>query len=92
MRDITAAFETDERAKIAVSVFVRSIVRYIGGYIAEMGGADAIVWTGGIGLNQRWIVDMAMHHFEFLPQVKGLIIPTNEELEIANECAALMQK
>jgi acetate kinase len=90
MRDIEAEFGSNPRAKIAVGVFVRSLVKYIGAYIAEMGGADAVVWTGGIGIHRPWIADMVMHHFEFLPKMKRLVIPTNEELEIAFECERII--
>ncbi len=39
----------DRRAKLAVDMFCASVRRYIGAYYAEMGGADAVVFTGGIG-------------------------------------------
>lgn len=91
MRDIEQEFATNERAKIAVGVFVHSLVKYIGAYIAEMGGADAVIWTGGIGIHRPWIADMVMAHFKFLPKMKRLVIPTNEELEIAFECERILK-
>ena len=53
MRDLLAeeAENDDRRARLAIDVFCRRVKRYIGGYLAEMGGADAIVFTGGIGEN-----------------------------------------
>ena len=50
MRDITAA-EKDghERATLARKMFTRRVVKYIGSYYAVLGGADVIVFTGGIG-------------------------------------------
>jgi len=39
----------DRRAKLAVDMFCASVRRYIGAYYAEMGGAEAVVFTGGIG-------------------------------------------
>jgi acetate kinase len=41
----------DRRAKLAVDVFCHQARKYIGAYMAELGGADAIVFTGGIGEN-----------------------------------------
>lgn len=41
----------DRRARLAVEIFCRRVKRYIGGYLAEMGGAEAVVFTGGIGEN-----------------------------------------
>jgi acetate kinase len=53
MRDLLAEDEEhgDRRARLAVEVFCRRVRRYIGGYLADMGGADAVVFTGGIGEN-----------------------------------------
>jgi acetate kinase len=41
----------DRRARLAIEIFCHRIRQYIGGYLAQMGGADAIVFTGGIGEN-----------------------------------------
>ena len=50
MRDIIAASEKgDQQALRALRMFVRRIVKYTGSYYTLMGGADAIVFTGGIG-------------------------------------------
>lgn len=41
----------DRRAGLAIEMFCRRVKRYIGAYLSEMNGADAIVFTGGIGEN-----------------------------------------
>jgi acetate kinase len=41
----------DRRAKLAVAMFCYRARKYIGAYLAAMGGADAVVFTGGIGEN-----------------------------------------
>ncbi len=41
----------DRRARLAIDIFCNRAKKYIGAYIAEMGGADAIVFSGGIGEN-----------------------------------------
>ena len=41
----------DERAQLVEKMYVHQMVKLVGGYIASMGGADAIVFTGGIGEN-----------------------------------------
>ena len=41
----------DERAMLVEAMFVLQLTKLIGGFIAEMGGADAVVFTGGIGEN-----------------------------------------
>ena len=41
----------DRRAKLAIDMFCYRVRKYIGAFLAAMGGADAIVFTGGIGEN-----------------------------------------
>ena len=41
----------DRRVRLALEVFCYRARKYIGAYLASMGGADAIVFTGGIGEN-----------------------------------------
>ena len=51
MREVEAAQATNPRAKVAREIYVNRIIRYVGAYLAEMGGADAIVFTAGVGEN-----------------------------------------
>ena len=41
----------DERAQLITNMYTHQITKYVGSYVAAMGGADAIVFTGGIGEN-----------------------------------------
>ncbi|HEY9225333.1 MAG TPA: acetate/propionate family kinase [Gemmatimonadaceae bacterium] len=41
----------DRRARLAIDIFCARVKKYIGAYLAEMNGADAIVFAGGIGEN-----------------------------------------
>ncbi len=51
-RDIEKAAEGgNARARLALNVFSYSVRKYIGAYIAAMGGADAIIFTAGLGEN-----------------------------------------
>jgi acetate kinase len=53
MRDLSAAADSgNARAKLALDVFMGDVRRYLGACLVELGGADAIVFTGGIGENQ----------------------------------------
>jgi acetate kinase len=53
MRELLAEAheENDRRARLAVEIFCYRVRKYIGAYLAAMNGADAIVFTGGIGEN-----------------------------------------
>lgn len=51
-RDLdAAAAKGNERAKLALDIFAYSVKKYIGSYVAAMGGVDAIVFTAGLGEN-----------------------------------------
>ena len=66
MRDIQqAAAAGDERAKLALEVFVTSVRDYLGAYLVELGGADAIVFTGGIGENNPGLRAAICERLEF---------------------------
>ena len=97
----------DKRAQLVEDMFCHQLTKLIGGYIAAMGGADAVVFTGGIGENnphyRTWVAD----NFKFLgveineeanhvrgeeieistedSALKFLVIPTDEELMIAQD-------
>jgi acetate kinase len=57
MRELLAeAHEHDDRrARLAIEIFCYRARKYIGSYLAAMNGADAIVFTGGIGENSAEI-------------------------------------
>lgn len=61
MRDITAAANSgNKQAKMALDMFVRRVVKYVGAYYTLLNGADVIVFTGGVG--------------EYAVQVRSLIL------------------
>lgn len=53
-RDINDAYDNhgNERAKLALDMFGYQCKKLLGGYIAAMGGVDAIVFTAGVGENR----------------------------------------
>jgi|SRR5579871_323403 len=53
MRELQAELKEhdDRRVRLAIEIFCYRARKYIGSYLAAMGGADAIVFTGGIGEN-----------------------------------------
>ena len=52
LRDLDeAAARGDKRARLALDVFVRAIRHYVGAFLLELGGVDAITFSGGIGEN-----------------------------------------
>ena len=66
-RDLHAAQEAGNgRAKAALEVFAYGVKKYIGSYMAAMNGADAIVFTAGIGENNSVIRSMVTQGMDFL--------------------------
>lgn len=66
-RDIEDGVEAgDPRSIRATEVFAYRVVKYVGGYIAAMNGVDAIVFTAGLGENNKDIRTMIAEHFGYL--------------------------
>ena len=51
MRELTAAYDENPRARLAVDVFCYRARKYLGAYLAALGGAEAVIFSGGIGEN-----------------------------------------
>ncbi|WP_341953879.1 acetate kinase [Salinibacterium sp. TMP30] len=112
MRDVQSAADAgDETAKAALAVYYHRLRHYLGAYLVALGGADAIVFTAGVGENSaatRRETVAGLEGFGIAldvhansrsstqarvisrndSAVKVLIIPTNEELQIAREAVA----
>ncbi len=88
------ANEGNLRAKLAVDIFVYRIRKYIGAYLAVLGGLDALIFTAGIGENQASVRDgICKGLFDCLKvKPKILVIPTNEELMIARQTYKLIKR
>jgi acetate kinase len=56
VRDLELAAKAgNARARLALDVYISSVRHYLGAYLVELGGADAIVFTGGIGENSATV-------------------------------------
>ncbi len=66
-RDITKAAEDgNKRARLALDILVHSIKKIIGSYVAEMNGVDALVFTAGIGENDRGLRQQVCREMSYL--------------------------
>lgn len=113
LRDIEkAAAEGNQRAQLALDMYIHRIRKYIGSYLFILGGADAIVFTAGVGENQSNIRQKICADLQWLnihidqesnqirseekcistkdSSIEVWVIPTNEELMIAEETANLI--
>lgn len=67
LRDVEKAIaEGSARAKLALDVMVTNILRYIGAYYVELGGLDALTFTGGIGENSAHVREMVAKGLAFM--------------------------
>ena len=109
MRTISeASRQGDRQARLALSMFCYRIKKYIGAYMAALGGVDCIVFTGGIGENSALVRQKSCQDMGGLgisldeeknntckdgileiqaadSRVSLLVIPTDEEHEIASQ-------
>ncbi|MHA7861609.1 acetate kinase [Tessaracoccus sp. Y36] len=116
MRDVqTAILEGDERAQLALDVYVHRLISYIGSYIAVLGGVDALVFTAGVGENAAHVRRPVIERLKNLgfeldqaandarskepreistaeSKVRVLVIPTNEELAMAQETLEVISR
>lgn len=95
MRDINEAIkENNPRAKLARDVFVYRVQKYIGAYTGILGGLDALVFTAGIGENQKGIRKRICEGLEFIlkkTKARVLVIHTDEEQLIARKSYLLLK-
>jgi acetate kinase len=68
MRDLLAEEKAhdDRRAGLAIDIFCTRVKQYLGAYLAQMNGADALVFTGGIGENSPEIRARICGELDFL--------------------------
>lgn len=116
MRDTRkAAAAGDVQARLALDVYVYRIRKYIGAYIAALGGLDALVFTAGVGEHDTETraevcanldyfgirIDAGKNHApgQGIRAIQAadapvaiLVVPTNEELEIARQSFILVQE
>ncbi|MFC1667192.1 acetate/propionate family kinase [Candidatus Omnitrophota bacterium] len=84
MREIIKESKRNEKAALALDVFMYRIKKYIGAYTGAMNGLDAVVFTGGIGENQPELMHKICKGVVG-PGVELIIVPTDEELMIARD-------
>ncbi|MBM83952.1 MAG: acetate kinase [Planctomycetaceae bacterium] len=107
-----AAAKGHERAQLAIDSMIASIRHYIGAYMTVLNGADAIVFTGGIGENSEVTRRGACENMEWAgvhlcetrnndvsgeacistddSKVQIWVLPTNEELIVGRQTAAVI--
>jgi acetate kinase len=82
LRDIIeAAGAGNDRARLALDVFAASARHYLGAYLVELGGADAIVFTGGIGENRAAFREAVCRDLEWF----GIVLDRDANENVGGE-------
>ena len=115
IRDLTeAAAKGESCSQLALDVFVYAIRHYLGAFMLELGGVDAITFSGGIGENSTEIRAAVLRDLSGFgieldearnksikgegvisadgSKVKVLVVPANEELVVARETIAVVER
>jgi acetate kinase len=115
LRDLSqAAAAGEKRSQLALDVFTRAIRHYLGAFLLELGGVDAITFSGGIGENSAEIraavlKDLSAFGVELDEEknrtikgegpistaasaVKVLVVPANEEMIVARDTMAVVDR
>jgi acetate kinase len=113
MRELLAREGHDVRARLAIDMFCYRARKYVGAYLAALGGAETVVFTGGIGENSpdvRARIAEGLDWFGLVldagrnasaigqegkisaetARVQAWVIPTDEELVIAQDVIACL--
>jgi acetate kinase len=93
MRAVMAARAAgDERATVAIDVYLHRLRSAIAAMAAALGGIDVLVFTGGVGENSEEIRDGAVAGLGFLGALpRVLVVPAREDLEIARQVETLLK-
>lgn len=94
MREIYAQSKKGHaRAILTLEILSYQIAKYCGAFATAMkGNVDALIFTGGIGENAFYIRDKVTSYLKFLHIKKILVIPTDEEKQIAMETINLVPR
>lgn len=84
LRDLTAIYSKKNRVKLAVDIYCYRVKKYIGAYTAVLTSLDAVIFTGAVGEGNKFIREKVTKGLKrVLGNFEILVIPTNEELAIA---------
>ncbi len=92
VRKLLDARNQDARANLALRMFCYQVQKAIAGMTAALGGLDAVVFTGGIGEHATELRNEICSRLEFLGKFRTLVLPAQEDLQIAKITAKLVRQ
>jgi len=89
MRELTAAYNTDPRARLAIDVFCYRARKYVGAYFAALeGAAEALIFSGGIGENSSLVRREICRGMEWC----GLTLDENTNAKVAGRDGRISER
>jgi acetate kinase len=81
----------DRRARLAIDIFCVRVKEYVGAYLARMNGADALVFTGGIGENSPDIRRRVCEGLDFLgialDDARNAALAPGQEADVSSDAS-----
>lgn len=90
--DVETLLKSDDpRAVFALEYFALKVAQFAASLTISMGGIDGFVFTGGIGEYAAPVREAVLRHLKPLGHFEVLIIPANEEREMALQAKAVLE-
>jgi acetate kinase len=90
--DVKTLLETnDPKASFAIDYYCMYVAQQASTMAVSLNGIDALIFTGGIGENSKEVRERILGHLSFLNIPQVLIIPANEEKQMALQTLDCLQ-
>jgi acetate kinase len=83
--DLPKNEQSIKKARLAIDMFANKIIKYVGGYAAELGGLDSLIFTGPIGAGSAEIRNMISSRLSFFGEFEVFTVEPDEEEEMRKE-------
>lgn len=80
----------DAAATLALAIFCRSVAKQIAGMLVVLGGADLIIFTGGIGEHDAAVRAAISADLAFAGPIAQRVLPSQENAQIARHVGRLL--
>jgi len=90
MKTLLSRRATDERAALAIDLWVMTVRKHIGAMVVALGGIDTLVFTGGIGERSQVLRDEVCAGLAHLGPFTVHVVEADENRIVARHTAAVM--
>lgn len=90
-RKLKKVADKQPQARLALDMYANRVIKFVGAYIAQMKGVDALIFTGGVGENSFEMREQIMSHFGFVGAYidKDKNRKVGQEIDISNAKATV---